>query len=188
VTKQPTMSQQKKIGLPAELRGIKEAVDIFGWNEEDVLWYHYSRDDIKDIPKEVRPTIKAKIVYDWRKQKWEGIDFQHRNDTFDMKTNDSRYKRFCFEMYRKAKGGEWYFKYSKARIIGQELAYNGYTGFYEKGLIEEFLNEWHVTELEGCDAIPDLRGRKYCWLVFIEPELLDNLVLNWAIRAIERQR
>jgi hypothetical protein len=63
--------------------------------------------------------------------------------------------------YRKAKDNTWYFKNSKARIIGQELGSNGYKGFYEKGLIEEFLNEWHMTEMQGCEAIPDPHGRKF---------------------------
>lgn len=182
----------KKIGLPGELRGIKAATDIFGWNEEGIVWYLYSQSDIFDIPKELRPTIKARIAYSWTKQKWEGIDFSHGTDTFDMKVNDrdkrgTPYTRFCFEVYRYKKTGLFYFRYSKARIIGQELTSNGYIGFYEKGIILDILNFWEVGDRfrEKYQLMPDPKGRPNCWLFFVDPEVLDSLVFNWLIRAIK---
>jgi hypothetical protein len=192
MTQQYTMSQAKKIGLPGELRGIKAAADIFGWKEEDMLWYHYSQRDFYDIPQELRATIKAKMVYSWRKQKYDGIDFQHGTDTFDMKVNDrgkrgTPYTRFCFEVYRYTKTGLLYFRNSKARIIGQELTLNGYRGFYEKSIILDILNYWEIGDRFGekFQLVPDPKGRTNCWLFFVDPELLDTLVFNWLLRTIK---
>jgi hypothetical protein len=185
------MNEKKKIGLPGELRGIKAAADIFGWDEENILWYHYSQSDIFDIPKELRATIKAKMVYSWRKQKYDGIDFQHGTDTLDMKVNDKdkwgkHYTRFCFEVYRYKKTGLLYFRYSKARIIGHELTLNGYRGFYEKTIILDILNYWEIGDRFGgkYQLMPDPKGRPNCWLFFVDPELLDTLIFNWLIRAV----